>query len=67
MNISLITDFDSALAAEGDVTPVTSEEVYTVFKKNAERVKNVVLELIRRLPLDLDSPCHHVLERAKVG
>ena len=67
VNISLITDFDCGLAAEGDVTPVTSEEVYAVFKKNAERVKNVVLELIRRIPLDLDSPCHHVLERAKVG
>ena len=34
---------------------------------NAERIKNVVIELIRRIPLDLDSPCHHALDHAKVG
>ena len=67
VNISLITDFDSGLAAEADVTPVTSDEVYAVFRKNADRVKNVVLELIARIPLDLDSPCHHALEHAKIG
>lgn len=66
VNIALITDFDSGLVGEGDVPPVTSQEVLTVFKKNAERVKTVVLELIRRIPLDLDSPCHHVLDRAKL-
>ena len=66
VNIALITDFDCGLAAEDDVTPVTSAEVYSVFKKNASRVKTVVLELIRRIPLDMDSPCHHALEQAKV-
>ena len=67
VNISLITDYDSGLVAEGEVAPVTSAEVYAVFLKNAERVKKVVLELIRRIPLDLDSPCHHLLEHAKIG
>ena len=67
VNIALITDYDCGLVAEGDIAPVTNEEVFTVFKKNSERVKNVVLEMIRRIPLDLDSPCHHVLEGAKVG
>jgi len=65
VNISLVTDYDSGLA--GDVEPVTSAEVYAVFKRNAERIKTVVLELITRIPLDLDSPCHHALEHAKVG
>jgi 5'-methylthioadenosine phosphorylase len=67
VNIALITDYDCGLVAEGDIAPVTNEEVFTVFKKNSERVKNVVLEMIRRIPLDLDSPCHHALEGAKVG
>jgi 5'-methylthioadenosine phosphorylase len=67
VNISLITDYDSGLVAEGEVAPVTSAEVYAVFKKNAERVKKVVLELVRRIPLDLDSPCHHLLDHAKIG
>ena len=65
VNISLVTDFDSGLA--GDVEPVTSAEVYAVFKRNAERIKTVILELITRIPLDLDSPCHHALEHAKIG
>jgi 5'-methylthioadenosine phosphorylase len=66
VNISLITDYDCGLAAEGLVEPVTATEVYAVFLKNAERVKKVVLELIRRIPLDLDSPCHHILEHAAI-
>ncbi len=64
VNISLITDYDSGL--EGDVAPVQAGEVYAVFQKNASRIKSVVLDLIRRIPLDLDSPCHHALEQAKV-
>lgn len=67
VNIALITDFDCGLASDGAIEPVTSEDVYAVLQKNAERVKCVVLELIRRIPLDLDSPCHRVLERAKIG
>ena len=67
VNIALITDYDCGLTADGHVEPVTQSEVFAVFLKNAERVRNVVLELIHRIPLDLDSPCHHVLEHAKVG
>ncbi|MCS6776202.1 MAG: S-methyl-5'-thioadenosine phosphorylase, partial [Chthonomonadaceae bacterium] len=66
-NISLITDYDSGLVAAGEVPPCQQDEIYAVFLKNAERVKRVVLELVRRIPLDLDSPCHHALDHAKVG
>lgn len=67
VNISLITDYDSGLVAAGEVPPCQQDEIYAVFLKNAERVKRVVLELVRRIPLDLDSPCHHALDHAKVG
>jgi len=66
VNISLITDYDSGLFAEGTVEPVTAAEVYEVFRKNADRIKAVVLDLVRRIPLDLDSPQHHALDHAKV-
>lgn len=66
VNIALITDYDSGLVAGEDVPPVRADEVYAVFQKNASRIKAVVLDLIRRIPLDLDSPCHHALEQAKV-
>lgn len=67
VNIALITDYDSGLVADGEVAPVTQAEVFGVFLKNAARIKTVVTELIRRIPLDLDSPCHHALDHAKVG
>jgi 5'-methylthioadenosine phosphorylase len=67
VNISLITDYDCALFAGGEIQPVTADEVYAVFKKNSQRIKDVVLDLVRRISLDLDSPCHHSLDRAKVG
>jgi 5'-methylthioadenosine phosphorylase len=67
VNIALITDYDCGLVAEGQIEPVTTAEVYAVFLKNAARIKSVVVELIRRIPLDLDSPCHHALDHAKVG
>ena len=67
VNIALITDYDSGLVAEGEVEPVNATEVYAVFKQNAERVKKVVLDLVARIPLDLDSPCHHALDYAKVN
>lgn len=67
VNIALITDYDAGLVADGEIAPVSQEEVYKVFLKNAQRIKNVVVELIKRIPLDLDSPCHHALDHAKVG
>ncbi len=66
VNIALITDYDCGLVAEENIAPVTQEEVYRVFVQNASRVKSVVAELIRRIPLDLDSPCHHALDHARV-
>lgn len=67
VNISLITDYDCALFAGGEIEPVTAAEVYAVFLRNAERIKKVVLDLVRRIPLNMESPLHHALEHAKVS
>lgn len=66
VNISLITDYDTGLVATGDVQPATTEEVMAVFAQNADRIKRVVLDLVRRIPLDMESPQHHVLQSAKM-
>ncbi len=66
VNISLITDYDCGLSAEGNVDPVNATEVYEVFQKNAHRIKSVVLDIIRRIPLDMESPMHSSLKYAKV-
>lgn len=51
VNISLITDYDSGLHA--DVEPVTAAEVLAVFQQNAARIREVVLEMIKKMPADL--------------
>jgi len=66
VNISLITDYDCGLHAAGLVEAVTAAEIMAVFQKNAERIRSVVLEMARRIPGDLGSPCHHALEHARI-
>ena len=53
LNISLITDYDSGLHAE--VEPVTAASVLAVFEQNAKRIRQVVVDIIGKMPADLDS------------
>lgn len=48
LNISLITDYDSGLV--GDVSPVSHHEVMQVFNSNLDRLKNLLFELIEKIP-----------------
>ncbi|MFN8139476.1 MAG: S-methyl-5'-thioadenosine phosphorylase [Fimbriimonadales bacterium] len=51
--IALATDFDAGL--HGDVEPVTAASVLEVFEKNSKRIREVVLDMIKSFPKDLDS------------
>lgn len=53
VNISLVTDYDSGVVA--DVEAVTAHSVLEVFQKNAENARKVVLDIIKKMPADLDS------------
>lgn len=53
VNISLITDYDSGVVA--DTEAVTAHDVLEVFQRNAERIKKVVVDLIGKMPSDLNS------------
>lgn len=52
VNISLITDYDSGVHAGAEAVRAT--DVLAVFQKNAERIKGVVLDLVAKIPADLD-------------
>ncbi len=52
VNIALITDYDAGVH-EG-TEAVDARAVLEVFAQNAERIQRVVLDLIGRLPVDLD-------------
>ncbi|HXE71292.1 MAG TPA: S-methyl-5'-thioadenosine phosphorylase [Candidatus Nitrosotenuis sp.] len=49
VNISLITDYDVGVEGEGH-EPVSHEAVLEVFRKNNERVKDMILKLIEKIP-----------------
>ena len=53
VNIALITDYDAGVH-EG-TEAVDARSVLEVFAQNAERIQKVVLDLIGRLPADLDA------------
>lgn len=52
VNISLITDYDSGVHAGTDA--VNATDVLAVFQENATKIKAVVLDLIGRIPANLD-------------
>ena len=52
VNIALITDYDAGVH-EG-TEAVDARSVLEVFAQNAERIQKVVLDMIRRFPVDLD-------------
>ncbi len=53
VNISLITDYDSGVHAGAEA--VNAHSVLEVFQRNSERIRNVVLDMMKNMPADLDS------------
>jgi 5'-methylthioadenosine phosphorylase len=53
VNIALITDYDAGVHEGTDAVDASS--VLEVFAQNAERIQQVVLDLIGRFPADLDA------------
>jgi len=57
VNISLITDYDAGLEGREDIAPVTEQEVLRVFEENNEKVKKMLLEMIRNIDPAKDNCC----------
>jgi 5'-methylthioadenosine phosphorylase len=53
VNIALITDYDAGVIEGTEV--VDAKTVLEVFQQNAERIQQVVLDMIGRFPADLDA------------
>lgn len=66
LNISLITDYDVGLKARKDIKPVTAQEVLRTFKENNEKVKKLILEIIKNIPETRSCPCKDALKQAFV-
>ena len=60
--IALVTDLDAGV--EGD-HGVTQEEVFRVFAENTERLRGVLFDAVKRLPVERTCPCGHALDGIK--
>ncbi len=65
VNISIVTDYDTGLVAEGEVEPV-SAEVMRNFAASLEKARALLLEIIKRIPSERTCPCPHALKQARV-
>ena len=64
LNISLVTDYDVGIYAKGKTKPVSIEEVLANFKKNTEKLKNLVSGIIKNMPEEKGCECKEKAERA---
>lgn len=66
LNISLVTDYDTGLKGRKDIKPVTASEVARIFKENNEKIKKLILEIIKNLPADEGCECSSALKEAGI-
>ncbi len=65
-NISLVTDYDAGLEGAPHVRPVTAEEVARIFRENNERVKQLILEMVPKIPRERRCACAEALKGARL-
>jgi 5'-methylthioadenosine phosphorylase len=66
-NIALITDYDVGLEDDPDIRPVSVAEVERFFASNNERVRELILRMIPRLPQERTCPCATAMQGAVIG
>jgi 5'-methylthioadenosine phosphorylase len=67
-NISVITDYDAGLVAEGVVDPVSNEAVIKAFMANLKNLVTIIEKMVPQIPgPDEDCTCFHALDDARIG
>jgi 5'-methylthioadenosine phosphorylase len=66
VNISLITDYDAGLVGEDGIEPVTADEMLKVFAANVDHAKQLVADIVRRVPEEPSCQCAHALDNARI-
>lgn len=59
--IAVVTDYDCGLVAEGKVKPVSVEEITANFKPNIDKIKMLMLSMIKDWPSVRSCGCQNVL------
>lgn len=66
LNISLVTDYDSGIYADGGTEPVSVEQVLKNFKNNNEKLKKLISAIIENIHKKGECDCKKKSERAKI-
>lgn len=66
LGIALVTDYDAGLRGRKDISPVSAEEVGKVFRKNNEKVKKLILEIIGAIGDVGNCHCAEATKSAKI-
>lgn len=66
VNIALVTDYDAGLVGVPGTQPVSAGEVVKVFAANNERVKQVILEMIKGVSPVRTCQCSTILDHARM-
>ena len=64
LNISLVTDYDVGIYAKNKIEPVSIDQVLENFKKNNEKLKNLISEIIKNIPDKTSCDCQKKSEKA---
>ncbi|MFH1968223.1 MAG: S-methyl-5'-thioadenosine phosphorylase [bacterium] len=64
LNISLVTDYDVGIYTKNKIKPVSIEQVLANFNKNNDKLKNLISEIIKHIPVDRKCECKIKSERA---
>ncbi len=62
-NVSLVTDYD--VGVEGQVEPVSHDEVIRVFGENITRLRDLLFDVVEAMPDERTCPCGSALEGAR--
>lgn len=63
--IAVVTDYDSGLVAEGLVKPVSVKEIVANFRPNIEKIKKLMLSMIKNWPEKKVCECGESLKHAR--
>jgi len=65
-NITLITDYDVGLEGNPDIEPVSHEMVLKVFNENIGKLKDLLYDIIERIPEKRSCKCGEELKSARM-
>ncbi|HZD59432.1 MAG TPA: S-methyl-5'-thioadenosine phosphorylase [Anaerolineae bacterium] len=66
VSIALITDYDVGLEGVPEIHPVSHEEVVKVFMENNDKLRDLLIALVPKLPSVRNCSCYNALEGARM-